>query len=154
MGVAGPAPASKLRVIERAVVFCKSVEIGPEHLALTARPSGRPAQPATSSMAPPSPQATALGATMFGATIALPPMPSVPAAPPSSPPVATPPGGTMAFGSGSLPSAVDAFERERIVEALAKCEGNQTAAAEMLGISRRTLLRRLDDFQLPRPRKP
>ena len=44
-------------------------------------------------------------------------------------------------------------ERGRIQEALERCGGNQTQAAEMLGISRRTLLTRLDLYGLPRPRK-
>ena len=44
-------------------------------------------------------------------------------------------------------------ERKRIVEALARCAGNQTKAAKALGISRRTLVKRLSDFDLPRPRK-
>ncbi len=56
-------------------------------------------------------------------------------------------------GSGSLPHEMEALERQRILDALAKCGGNQTQAAEMLGISRRTLLRRLDDYAVPRPRK-
>jgi len=45
------------------------------------------------------------------------------------------------------------LERKRIVEALEKCGGNQTAAAELLGMSRRTLVSRLSQYQLPRPRK-
>jgi DNA-binding NtrC family response regulator len=44
-------------------------------------------------------------------------------------------------------------ERERIVDALARCGGNQTRAAAMLGISRRTLVNRLNEYDLPRPLK-
>jgi DNA-binding NtrC family response regulator len=44
-------------------------------------------------------------------------------------------------------------ERQRIVDALAKCAGNQTGAAQALGISRRTLVKRLSAFNIPRPRK-
>jgi two-component system, NtrC family, response regulator AtoC len=62
--------------------------------------------------------------------------------------------GTIAFGSAaSLPDEVGALERERILQALERCDGNQTQAAEMLGISRRTLVRRLDEYGFPRPRK-
>jgi len=38
---------------------------------------------------------------------------------------------------------LDATEREMIAQALEKCHGNRTAAAKLLGISRRTLHRRL-----------
>jgi two-component system response regulator AtoC len=52
-----------------------------------------------------------------------------------------------------LPSEIDALERRRIVDALECAAGNQTKAAKLLGISRRTLLARLDAYGLPRPRK-
>jgi two-component system, NtrC family, response regulator AtoC len=47
----------------------------------------------------------------------------------------------------------DASERERITRALEACGGNQTRAAKVLGMSRRTLVNRLDAYGLPRPRK-
>jgi DNA-binding NtrC family response regulator len=48
---------------------------------------------------------------------------------------------------------IKSLERARIVEALERCGGNQGHAAEILGISRRTLISRLEEFNLPRPRK-
>jgi hypothetical protein len=45
------------------------------------------------------------------------------------------------------------LERERIIDALARCGGNQTRAAAMLGFSRRTLVSRMSEYDLPRPLK-
>jgi two-component system, NtrC family, response regulator AtoC len=45
-------------------------------------------------------------------------------------------------------------ERRRIIDALETCAGNQTRAAKLLGISRNTLLARLDAYGIKRPRKP
>ena len=50
-------------------------------------------------------------------------------------------------------SVVEDLDRRRVLDALAACGGNQTRAAEMLGMSRRTLVARLDAYGLPRPRK-
>jgi DNA-binding NtrC family response regulator len=44
-------------------------------------------------------------------------------------------------------------ERRAILDALARHGGNQHAAAHDLGIHRRTLMRRLDHYGIPRPRK-
>jgi two-component system, NtrC family, response regulator AtoC len=44
-------------------------------------------------------------------------------------------------------------ERKRILDGLAQCDGNQTRAAELLGISRRTLINRLEEYGVERPRK-
>jgi DNA-binding NtrC family response regulator len=52
-----------------------------------------------------------------------------------------------------LLNQLERVERERIIDALARCGGNQTQAAELLGISRRTLVTRLETYDLPRPRK-
>ncbi len=172
-----PGNVRELRnVLERAVVFCRGIAIAPEHLGLTLDrvtqppaaaayapaypPVHAPPQQAPSGYPPPNPYP-------FGAPAPYaPPPPQAYAAPPSPSPGSYPPppsdgwaaqapgNATVAFGSGGpLHEEVDALERERIMDALARCGGNQTQAAEMLGISRRTLLRRLDAYAVPRPRK-
>jgi transcriptional regulator with PAS, ATPase and Fis domain len=44
-------------------------------------------------------------------------------------------------------------EKKRILAALDQCSGNQSRAASMLGIARGTLISRMNEFGLPRPRK-
>jgi DNA-binding NtrC family response regulator len=53
----------------------------------------------------------------------------------------------------SLASEVAELERKRIVETLERFGGNQTAAARALGMSRTTLIARMEEFALRRPRK-
>jgi transcriptional regulator with PAS, ATPase and Fis domain len=52
-----------------------------------------------------------------------------------------------------LPGEIRSLERTRIVEALERSGGIQSAAARVLGISRRTLISRIEEYGLPRPRK-
>ncbi len=75
--------------------------------------------------------------------------------------------GVRAPSSAPLPVAADlsgmagnsvrrelrAFEKERILAALAKTDGNQTRAAVLLGLSRRTLTNKLNAYDIDRPRK-
>ena len=44
------------------------------------------------------------------------------------------------------------LDYERIVESLSLCSGNQTRAAKLLGMSRRTFCARLKAYNIPRPR--
>jgi DNA-binding NtrC family response regulator len=71
---------------------------------------------------------------------------------PSSPAIAIP----AALPSGDpeqLRALAEDAERRRILEAIEACGGNQTRAAEKLGITRRVLVRKLEKFDLPRPRQ-
>jgi two-component system response regulator AtoC len=63
-----------------------------------------------------------------------------------APPISTP-------AAAVLRDDLAAIEKRRIVDALAACDGNQTRAAEMLGMPRRTLVTRIEQYGLPRPRK-
>jgi DNA-binding NtrC family response regulator len=46
-----------------------------------------------------------------------------------------------------------ALHRDEIIAALGRAAGNQKVAAQMLGISRRTLINKLEAFAIARPRK-
>jgi transcriptional regulator with PAS, ATPase and Fis domain len=71
-----------------------------------------------------------------------------------------PPSSTMTVDTSAafeplsnLKDAVEQLERQRILDTLAECGGNQTRAAKLLGISRRMLVTRLEVYGTPRPRK-
>jgi len=53
----------------------------------------------------------------------------------------------------STPSSNGGDERQRILDALAACAGNQSRAAKRLGMPRRTFVAKLDRYQIPRPNK-
>jgi DNA-binding NtrC family response regulator len=75
------------------------------------------------------------------------------AIPPPRAPPANPHGAAHRGEPVGAGDEVRALERARIVEALERSGGNQTEAATLLGISRRTLVSRLTVYGLPRPRK-
>ncbi len=89
--------------------------------------------------------------------------PTPPAAPPSPPPPdARPAARADAFdarapiaveGAGDLREQLAAAERQRILDTLERCGGNQTLAAKLLGIPRRTFINRLEEYGVSRPRK-
>jgi DNA-binding NtrC family response regulator len=112
-------------LIERAAVLAAPQPIGVEHLVPDAAFEERASRPQTALPAP-------SAATSSSSPLA--------AEPPSENPV-------------ELKQQLKGLERDRIIEAIGKTGGNQTLAAKLLGISRRALLHRLDEYGLPRPRK-
>ncbi len=140
---AWPGNVRELRnVVQRAALFAPGeiVDAGDLHFEGVGSPAAGPA-PLTADRwaAPPAPAASPWrDAADIGAPTMPPPM--MPTAP-----VPVVPGP----GTGSP----DDEERARILRALTQVGGNQTKAAELLGISRRTLINRMITLGLPRPRK-
>jgi DNA-binding NtrC family response regulator len=58
---------------------------------------------------------------------------------------------STADSDATLNGEREEFERQKVFAALERCGGNQGRAAEMLGISRRTLLRKLKAYRERRP---
>jgi DNA-binding NtrC family response regulator len=82
------------------------------------------------------------------------------AAPPAAPPRDSAPDADSDFPdvepvtvTEALPYTSGSSERDRIVRVLEECGGNQTQAARILGMARGTLIARMDQFEIRRPRK-
>jgi two-component system response regulator AtoC len=61
--------------------------------------------------------------------------------------------GSREGDSALTKSELRVAERQRIIDALAACAGNQSRAARMLGMPRRTFISKLDAYGIPRPQK-
>jgi len=55
-------------------------------------------------------------------------------------------------GIPSAPGVLAVFSL-LLLASLAACAGNQSRAAQLLGIPRRTFVSKLDTYQIPRPKK-
>ncbi|WP_437686964.1 sigma 54-interacting transcriptional regulator [Sorangium sp. So ce176] len=145
-----PGNVRELRnVIERAAILCAGDAIVPgdlpPHLTSGAAPPlGGSTPPPAGSVPPPAsasaPRARGVAAESDGAACA---------PPPAEAPTPQPGADAMA----RLRQEMKALERQRVVEALERSAGNQTRAAKLLGISLRTLINRIDEYGIPRPRK-
>ena len=114
--------------VERALLLCEGSEILPEHLPIESMAAN-----AISFANVPAPGMT--------------PPPPTPAALPAAAPV------PADFARPTAPMNAAEDEKERILRVLAECAGSQTRAAKVLGIARSTLIARLDEYGVPRPRK-
>jgi len=113
-------------VIERAVVLCQGDVLRPEDLLLhEGELEGASETPASGTVTPvPGPPEDA------NVTMRLPVRPGAP----------------------ELKGKLEEFERAQILDALAKTTGNQTRAAKLLGIARRTLIKKMVRYGIERPR--
>ncbi|EYF01168.1 response regulator receiver protein [Chondromyces apiculatus DSM 436] len=139
--------------MEHAVLLCGGDVITPANLPLSLdvrSPEARSVAVSESArppgQEPPPARAAVDGQTSARSAVQAPERTAVAEA--AAPPVAPP-----ASSVEEIRAALDAMERKRVIEALERCGGNQTRAAEALGISRRTLVTRLGEYGLPRPRK-
>jgi two-component system response regulator AtoC len=135
-----PGNVRELRnVMDRAAALTEGALVGVEALAL--RATGAIRADGRDGSSPPRDVA------MASSPAASPPAPE-PSPPEPSPPEPSPPERL------ALKAAVLDFERHHILQALEESNGNQTEAARVLGISRRTLTNKLNLHNVARPRKP
>jgi DNA-binding NtrC family response regulator len=141
-----PGNVRELRnALERAVVLCPDDVITLAHLPMERL--GRP-DAATGSVA----FVGAASTGMVTAPIELPPPRSgIPTSIPAHPTLVPPEKATAKLARGFDASEA---ERKKIADALMQAGGNQTLAARLLGVSRGTLITRMEQYGFPRPRKP
>jgi transcriptional regulator with PAS, ATPase and Fis domain len=127
-----PGNVRELRnAVDRAVTLCTSDTIDVHHLT--------------------PPESVFESATESSAQGGLATPPSLPSGGPSPTP---PPPDSNALGlHDDAKRAAKSLEKRRIAEAMDRCGGNQTRAAQLLQISRRTLVARLTEYGFARPLK-
>ncbi|MBX3189072.1 MAG: sigma 54-interacting transcriptional regulator [Labilithrix sp.] len=72
----------------------------------------------------------------------------------TEPPPSLPTRLTVRIGEEDLQASLDEVERRAIQDALEKTNGNQSAAARLLGMGRHALINRIEAYGIARPRKP
>ena len=65
----------------------------------------------------------------------------------------TPGFGVPALNPNDLRAQRETWEKQQILQALERTSGNQKEAAKLLGISRRTLINKIEAYGIARPRK-
>lgn len=151
-------------LLDRVTVLCAGDTIEPEDLSLNQKPtaSAHPSRPAVPGSVPPpslpSQEPTSSPKVLSSRPVITPPPiepSSAPQIPALSAPIPPPPPQepTSSPKIPPLRTQLGEMEKQQILNALAQCGGNQSRAAEMLKISRRTLINRLEEYGVARPRK-
>ena len=169
-GYAWPGNVRELKnVIERAVVLSgSSPTIDVPHLQLpeaTFNPeasSPGTIDPAAGTWPPPAPtypmyphaSSQPLGLTpAFGVPVAGHPAQAAPIPPGAMPPHTSPPPTGPQTDAASLKAQRESWEKQQVLAALERTSGNQKEAAKLLGVSRRTLINKIEAYGIARPRK-
>jgi len=140
---AWPGNIRELRnMMERAVLLCGTGPIRLAHL---------PLEKMRATLAPR--RSTQVVQVMQAAQTAPAAAAPLPVRPLAMPVAAPPPPSVERPLRDAVRAQVEALERERICDALARAAGNQSAAAKLLGMPRRTLVKRLAAYNIPRPRR-
>jgi DNA-binding NtrC family response regulator len=131
-GYAWPGNIRELRnVISQAVVFCDGDAVDVEHLPTEVREPSEPPR-SVRSMRGSSLRDDAPVSSLPAPTVPRPSAPSAPSVP-----------------SMALDTELREIERTRILDALEACGGNQTKAAELLQMPRRTMVSRMNALGIP-----
>ncbi|GHV41148.1 Fis family transcriptional regulator [Spirochaetia bacterium] len=119
-------------ILERALIYCEGNIIRAEDIDLHEK----------AAIIAPGPAAA------LSALPANPAAPSNTAPPGGVPPAQTPQPAAGAEPLSAQPQSMEELEKKAIIDALARCEGNRTKAAELLGLSRKTILNKLKAYGL------
>jgi DNA-binding NtrC family response regulator len=152
LGYAWPGNIRELRnAIERAVLLAGDGPVLPEHFPVE-KMTATVSTPISDAPLPRKPRTTTDSRPIQLTHDTLPPSRQQPPAAAAADVGDDPATNALSLGE-RLKRQVQEVERQHIVDALTRCGGNQTRAARELGISRRTLISRLEAYNIPRPLK-
>ena len=140
-------------VLERSLLLTRGNEVSTRHLAFS--PNVEPGGSGGSSTLPPGGAASSSSSASSSASIAVAPVAASAAAASATHAgleLTREPAGDGDDAWVQSLSAEQRKDREQIIAALEACAGNQTRAAKQLGVSRTTLVNRIQIYRIPRPR--